>query len=307
VLAVHPFQLAQFPVEAQEEVYGDDPNTIVSTSYAPTGQAERVSGGYRVSGRWWFSSACDHGSWVLLGADAPGGDGERANRMVFLLPRSDYRIEDDWYVMGLSGTGSKSIIVDDAFVPEYRTLGWAECCVAAGPGLAVNTGPLFRLPFLAVFAGALVVPSIGAAKGAYQEFCRQSQTRRRGFDRKVVAEDPYLQLRLAQSEADISAAELQVMQDYREMMAIVESGEKIPLESRARYRWHLVNAIDNCARAVERLFAISGGRVIYHDNPIQRFYRDILAARQHTANNHDLGASFMAQATLGLPLPEHLV
>jgi len=306
VLAVHPFQFAQFPVEAQDELFGEDINTIVSSSYAPTGKAVRAPGGYRLSGRWSFSSACDHASWVVLGA-IPSGEGTtRVEQKIFLVAPGDWRIDDDWFVMGLSGTGSKSIIVEDAFVPEHRTLGWVECCFGLGPGLAVNPGALFRVPFMSVFGACLVVPAIGAAKGAYAEFARQAKDRVRAMDRRPATEDPYLQLRLADAEAEINGAERRVLSDFREEMERVEAGEKIPFEDRARYRWHQIHAIDSSAKAVERLFAMAGGRVIYYKNPIQRFYRDILAARQHTANTRDTMASLMAQGALGLDAAEFL-
>ena len=304
VLAVHPFQFAQLPVEAQDELYGDDINTIVSSSYAPTGKVERAPGGYRVSGRWSFSSGCDHATWVILGGvigDAQGNPHQR----IFLVPDSEYRIDDDWYVMGLCGTGSKSIIVEDAFVPEHRTMGWADCCHGLGPGLEVNTGPIFRLPFLSVFGACLSLPAIGAARGAYAEFCRQAGERVRAMDRRPATEDPYLQLRVAHAEAEIDAAELQVMRDFREAMERAESGEKFTMEERTRYRWHQIRAVDTCSRVIKSLLEIAGGAVVYQRNPIQRFLRDVMAMHQHTANNLDAMAGFMARAELGLSLAEY--
>lgn len=310
VLGVHPFEAAQLPVEAQDEIYGDDPNTLISSSYAETGQVRRVPGGFRLSGRWYFSSCCDYGSWAVLGGIVPPDGETPAERRIFYLPRRDYRIEDDWYVMGLAGSGSKSIIVDDAFVPEYRTLRKADRAVATGPGLAVNTSPLFRLPFVVVFSGAIVTPAIGAAKGAYQAFSEQARKRvQRGpsGEGRSAAEDPFLQLRLAETAAEIADAELRLLHNYREMMELAEAGKEITAEDRVRYRWQGVRAVSICSLAVHRLFEASGGHVLYLTNPLQRFYRDILAMRQHIGNHREYGAVGLAQAVLGLPVVESIV
>src|SRR5262249_21625786 len=124
VVGVHPWQTALFPKETQEEMWSEDPTAMNSSSYAPTGKAEKAPGGYRLSGRWSFSSGCDHCQWVCLGAIL--GTGEVEGREVpdfrfFLLPRKDYKIDDNWFVAGMAGTGSKDIIVADAFVPEHRS------------------------------------------------------------------------------------------------------------------------------------------------------------------------------------------
>src|SRR5262249_52640035 len=122
VVGVHSWQLALFPLAAQEEVWGSDPETLVSSSYAPTGKVERVDGGYRISGRWSFSSGCDHCQWVFLGGMVPPErEGAPPEMRTFLVPRSDYTIEDNWHVAGLKATGSKDIVIVGALVPEHRT------------------------------------------------------------------------------------------------------------------------------------------------------------------------------------------
>ena len=121
---MHPWQIALYSREAQEEVWGNDPTAMNSSSYAPTGRAERVPCGFRLNGRWSFSSGCDHCTWVNLGAisGTVETDGqELPDFRSFLLPRKDYQIDDNWRVAGLAGTGSKDIIVDGAFVPEHRS------------------------------------------------------------------------------------------------------------------------------------------------------------------------------------------
>ena len=165
VLGVHPWQLALFPLQAQEEVWGSDTGTRMSSSYAPTGRAEAVTGGHRLNGRWSFSSGCDHATWVLLGAIVADADGNPADFRTFLLPASDYVIDDVWDTVGLRGTGSNDIVVSDVFVPEHRSLSFNDVFRCACPGQEANPAPLYRLPYGSLFSYAITTPIIGMAHG----------------------------------------------------------------------------------------------------------------------------------------------
>ena len=147
---------------------GRGPGPRLSSSYAPTERAVQVAGGYRLSGRWSFSSGCDHASWVLLGGVVSDADGHPVDFKTFLLPISDYTIEDVWDTIGLRGTGSNDILVDDVFVPAYRSLSFADTSRCHCPGQEVNPAPLYRLPFGSVFSYTITTPIIGMATGAYQ-------------------------------------------------------------------------------------------------------------------------------------------
>jgi len=139
VIGVHPWQLALFDERAQEAMWGTDPATMHSSSYNPTGKAETVEGGYRVSGRWSFSSGCDHCHGVNLGAIVRGGD--MPDFRSFLLLPGQYVIEDNWDVAGLKATGSKDILVEEAFVPEHLTQSHLDYAMGAAlPGQTQNEG-----------------------------------------------------------------------------------------------------------------------------------------------------------------------
>src|SRR5271163_4357549 len=195
IIGVHPWQLALFPLETQQEVWEDDGAVMHSSSYAPTGKARKVSGGYRLSGRWSFSTGCDHCQWVNLGGIAGGIEIEGAevpDSRSFMLPRRDYKIDDNWRVAGLSGTGSKDIVVDDAFVPEHRSQShWDYVFGRQLPGWEFNPGPLYRLPFGPVFFRALTAVVVGAAQGFLDVWLEVSRTRF-SFGSKVN-EDPVMQ------------------------------------------------------------------------------------------------------------------
>src|SRR5260370_10494852 len=196
VVGVHNWHLALFPPQAQEDVWGADTSTQMSTSLAPTGTVERAPGGFRLSGRWSFSSGCDFCGWAVLGGIVPPQeDGAPPDARTFLLPRADYAIDDNWHVMGLCGTGSKDIVVAGAFVPEYRTHSYLDAFHLKNPGTAVNDAPLYRLPFGLLFAYALSAAAIGVATGAFAAVREQQQRRCRLRDGGPGAPGPLAPLR----------------------------------------------------------------------------------------------------------------
>jgi 3-hydroxy-9,10-secoandrosta-1,3,5(10)-triene-9,17-dione monooxygenase len=297
VVGIHNWQLGLFPEQAQRDVWGKDTGVLISSSYAPTGKVERVDGGFRLSGRWSFSSGCDHCQWVFLGGVAPS-DGPIPDMRTYLLPRSDYRIIDNWHVAGLAGTGSKDIVVDGAFVPQHRTHRFVDAYMFENPGQAVNTGPLFRLPFGCLFAFAIAVPAIGAARGALDAYRSYMQAKVASYDGSKVADDPFAQRRLSEAAVEIAAAEADLHDTWKAMSAQAEAGQTIPLSVRARARWSAANIVLRAVRAVDLLFEASGGRALFLDNPMQRYFRDVHAMRAHALNNPDKASQVFGYAEL---------
>jgi 3-hydroxy-9,10-secoandrosta-1,3,5(10)-triene-9,17-dione monooxygenase len=302
VLGVHNWHLAILDPRAQEDVWGDDNSVQLSTSLAPTGTVERAPGGFHIKGRWSFSSGCDHCGWAVLGGAAPpAAQGEPPDLRVFVLPRRNYRIDDNWHVMGLSGTGSKDIVVEDAFVPEYRTHSYRDAFALNHPGAEINDAPLYRLPFGLVFTYGIVSPAIGAAQGALTAFCEQAARRVNVRDGSRAVEDPFMQYRLAEAAAEIDAARERMLANFATMMRLVRHGKEIPLSIRARYRWDLGKAVDRSVYAVDRLFEASGGHGIFLHNPIQRAWRDVHAMRAHAGNNPERASFIFGRSEFGLP------
>jgi len=193
------------------------------------------------------------------------------------------------------------VVVDDAFVPQYRTHSYRDAFYLTNPGAVVNDGPLYRLPFGLVFPACISSPAIGVALGALAAFRDQTTTRISPRDKSRVAEDPFVQFALAEAAAEVTAARDRLLGNFAEAMRLVREGAELSLTQRARYRWDTAKAADRCVRAVDRLFEASGGRGIFLDNPIQRAWRDVHAIRAHAGNNLEKAAFVFGRSEFGLP------
>lgn len=285
VVAVHAWQLGLFAEQAQKDVWGNGPRTLISSSYAPTGKIERAPGGFKVSGRWSFSSGCDHCDWVFLGGFAPAAPDGPPDMRTYLLPKSDYRIDDNWHVMGLKATGSKDIVVEGAFVPEHRTHRLIDGFRCKSAGNEINTSPLFRLPFGQIFVRSVSSTSIGIAERALEAFTSTAAKRIAAGDQSKVAVDPTVQRIAADAAAAIDEVKLVLYRNMDELMSYAERGQTPPIDRRVRFRFDSSNAADRCAKVVASLFTESGGRAIFLGNPLLRAWLDVNAARAHYANN----------------------
>jgi len=301
VVAVHAWQLALFPLQAQEDVWAQDAGTLISSSYAPTGKVTRApGGGYRISGRWSFSSGCDHCQWVFLGGLVPPEtEGAPPEMRTFLVPRSDYRIDDNWHVAGLKGTGSKDVVVENALVPEHRTHRLIDGFKRQSPGNAANPSPLYRLPFGQIFVRSVSTSAIGAAKGAYEAFVEIAAKRVAAGDASKVAEDPATQVVCARAAALVDEACLSLERNFDEMMTLVKANRDIAIDRRTRFRYDSSMAVVKCVEAIDLLFTASGGRAIFLGSPLLRYFLDVHAARAHYANNPEKPARNFGGVELG--------
>jgi 3-hydroxy-9,10-secoandrosta-1,3,5(10)-triene-9,17-dione monooxygenase len=304
VVGIHPWQIGLFAHEAQREVWADDPDARASSSYAPTGSVRRADGGFHLSGRWHFSSGVDHCTWALLGAVVPD-DGDAAEFRTFLVPRRDFTVDhESWRVTGLSGTGSKDVIVPGAWIPEHRTHRITDVYHGTDPGFAVNDRPYFRLPWRLVFATTIATPAIGAAAGAVDAFIEQNRSRVSAYGGPPVAENPALQRPLAHALTEVDAARARVRATWTEFLSHLELGQPIPYERRAQCLYEMAFAHNSCTGAVYELMGVNGGRTMDAGGTLQRFFRDLLAMRNHPAANLEFSAALYARAKLGLaPAP----
>jgi 3-hydroxy-9,10-secoandrosta-1,3,5(10)-triene-9,17-dione monooxygenase len=286
VVGVHPWQVALFSDEAQQAVWGSDTTTRLSSSYAPTGKAQLTEGGYTLSGKWSFSSGCDHCTWVLLGGLVFNDEGNVVDFKTFMVPRENYTINDVWHMVGLSGTGSNDIVVEDVFVPDAFTLSMGDTGRCFGPGQEQNPSDLYKLPFHSIFTGTITTPIIGMAMGAYDEHVEMQQKRTRAaYLGEKASLDPFSAVRIAKASSEIDAAWALLVNNIREEQDYVAKGEKIPLKTRLKVRRDQVLGSQRAIDAIDSLFEASGGRALAQGTYLQRAWRDAHAGRVHAAND----------------------
>ncbi|WP_157216898.1 acyl-CoA dehydrogenase family protein [Flavisphingomonas formosensis] len=286
VVGGHPYELALFHDQAQHDVWGKDTSVLVSSSYQPVGKVEHAEGGFYLSGRWGFSSGSEHCDWVLLGAVVPPAkEGDAPDMRTFLLPRSDYVIEDAWDTFGLQGTGSQDIVVNRAFVPDYRTHRAADGFMGTNPGQVENDAPLFRLPWAQVFLRLVSTAALGGAKAAINAAVEITRNRVSTNTGKASKGDPVLLNAIAQAIAQVDEMEVVLRRNFAEMIATVEKGDPLPMDRRTLFRYQSASVVRRCADLVDTLLPLLGGRAIYNSSPIVQPWLDLNAARAHVAND----------------------
>ncbi|MEI8151670.1 MAG: acyl-CoA dehydrogenase family protein [Hyphomicrobiales bacterium] len=295
----HNWVVGNLSEAAQRDVWGDNPHAVASASFAPSGSAEAVAGGHRLSGRWGFASGCDHAQWVLLGSVAKGG--AAPDSRMFLVPMSEVEIIDDWHVMGLCGTGSKSVAIKDVVVPSTHSVSLHDLKHGVAPGAAVHPGnPLYRTPrnMLALFSLSSVI--VGLAERAVTEFVEFTRDRRsRGLR---VADLEAVQLKVAEAAAQAETAALVGEHTIARNIELIGARHEINAEHVAWSRRNAAYSAQLAHSAVKLIFEAAGGTALYTASPLEGIFRDMTAAAAHLSLSWHRAAPFYGQSRLGLPV-----
>ena len=297
IVGVHPWELALADEKVQEEVWGSDPDTWMASPYAPMGIARPVDGGYILNGRWSFSSGTDHCTWLFIGAAVGDADGNRVmppQMLHVILPRTDYEIVDDsWEVVGLRGTGSKDVVVKDAFIPTYRTLQAAKVGDGSAAKEAGRSETLYNYPYWSIFPLGITSAVIGIAEGALA--CHiDAQKTRVAITGTKIREDPYVLFAISDAAAEIAASRAALLETVDKFWDIVDSGQEVGFEDRAIGRRTQIAAAWRAVGAVDNIFNHSGGGALKVNTPLQRFWRDAHAGLVHAV--HVQGTLYHATA-----------
>ncbi|GLV20529.1 acyl-CoA dehydrogenase [Sphingobium sp. TomMM35A] len=301
VVAVHNWQLALFDAQAQEDVWGMDNATLISSSYMPRAQVTPVEGGYRISGRWGFSSGVDHCDWAFLGGLVNDPETGEPDFWTFLVPRADFKVLPIWNTIGLGGTGSHDVTVEDAYVPAYRTHRSKDGFASTNPGAKVNPGALYKLPFGQVFVRAVSSSSIGALQGALDSFIEKGAKRRSANSGASASADPDVQMVIAETRVAIDEMKTILFRNFAHLTEKARAGEQADLETRLHYRFQSAQISGRCCALIARIFAASGAEAIYRGNPIARAFCDVHAGRAHVANNPGVVGRNFGGVMLGAP------
>lgn len=284
IMADHAQMVSTFPAECQDEVWGENTETLISAAFDPSGRAKRVKGGFQFSGRHRFASGIDHAQWLICGGFIEDGD-RLDGPHFFLVPKSQVTVLDDWDTIGLEGTGSNTFVVDNVFLPEHRFLNGEKARIGEGPGTAVNTAPVYRTPRGGVTSTGFAALSVGMAKGVLDEWL--ALTRPRMARGVAVAEQPGSLFAAAEASAGIAAAEALYTSTISGSMRRIEAGEKLNDFDLLTARRNVSYSVKLAVEAGTRLFSASGASALFNNQRISQQYRNLLASGTHFAVSWD--------------------
>lgn len=297
VLAGHSWMLNLFPVQTQHDVF-DDPSALTATVFRLAGKIQRVDGGFRLTGgEGRFCSGIDFASWVIVG-NAVIVDG-KPEPTFFVVPRSDLEVVDDWFTAGMRGTGSRSIRIHDAFIPQHRAVGLTQMLNGTSPGAQFHAAPIYSMPFTSIAPFSIIGAPLGMARGAMATYSEALARKLRGAPDLLIAEQAATLSRLAEAAANVDAAFALVLEDARRIDGAEGRNSLTALEE-ARIPRDWAHAAQAARYAVTRLFECSGGSGIYDSSEMQRVWRDVNSAAQHVAFTWDTAMTGFGRAMLGL-------
>jgi 3-hydroxy-9,10-secoandrosta-1,3,5(10)-triene-9,17-dione monooxygenase len=304
VLSIHEWYMAYANPELQDEVWGSDADALIVDSLAPVGTAEATEGGFRVSGRWKFVSGVDAATWVTVSALIVLPDGGQPEPCLFFIPRADCQVIDEWHVVGMRGTGSQTVLVEDAVVPAHRMMPFARL---AGSGRAqhemLDDGPLYRMPWTPMLAAAIFPAVLGTAQRAIDEFRAWTKQRVRPFEMGAQArEAPAAQFALAEAATRWDAAHTLARRYAEELYQFGGEGRTtVDDDERARFFAWRAFVGRTAAEVTERLFLEAGANALYETSPLQQTWRDAHAASQHVSLLYGDAMTSYGRIQMGLP------
>ncbi|MDG9782959.1 flavin-dependent monooxygenase [Pseudomonas otitidis] len=300
LLCTHSHQLAMFPKQLQDEIWGKDPDATASSSIAPFGRIEEVDGGVRFNGEMGWSSGCDHAEWAIVGCRRQNAEGELVYCFA-VLPRSDYEIRDDWFAAGMRGSGTKTLVIKDAFVPNHRIQAAKDMMEgrSAGFGLYPDS-KIFYTPYRPYFASGFASISLGIAERMLEAFKEKTKNRVRAYTGASVGTATPALMRLAESTHQVAAARAFLEKTWQDHAAHGERHEYPSRETLAYWRTNQAYAVKMCIQAVDRLFEAAGGTAWFEGNEMQRLFRDSHMTGAHAYTDYDVCAQILGRELMGL-------
>ena len=302
-LASHHWMLGMFDRHAQQAVWDKDANALIASSFIfAAGRARKVDGGYVLSGHWPFSSGVESSDWNMLASVVSSEDeADGIEYRIFLLNKSDYKINDTWNATGLCGTGSNDVRVADAFVAEQMTVAVSDLTGGPTPGSVVNPSALYALPVFSLFPYVLSGVGLGNAQACLNDYVEFARHRASTYNRAKVSDMQTTQIKIAEASAKIDAARLIMRTNCLDAMADARRGQIPDIAAKTRLRRDGAFSVNLCTDAVSLLFAASGARSLFTSGALQRQFRDAHAVNSHLAFNFDAAGTNYGRIALGLP------
>jgi alkylation response protein AidB-like acyl-CoA dehydrogenase len=300
LLCTHSHQLAMFSKQLQDEVWGDNPDATASSSIAPFGKVVETEGGVIFNGEMGWSSGSDHAEWAIVGCRRLDAEGNQ-NYCFAVLPRSDYEIRDDWFAAGMKGSGTKTLIIKDAFVPNHRIQQAKDMMEgrSAGFGLYPDS-KIFYSPYRPYFASGFSAIGLGVAERMLEAYREKTRNRVRAYTGVNVGTATPALMRLAESTHQVAAARAFLEKTWQEHAEHSERHQYPSRETLAFWRTNQAYAVKMCIQAVDRLFEAAGGTSWFESSEMQRLFRDSHMTAAHAYTDYDVCAQILGRELMGL-------
>ena len=300
LLCTHNHQLAMFPKQLQDEIWGENPDAVASSSIAPFSKIEEVEGGIRISGEMGWSSGVDHADWAIVGCNRINEAGEKVYSFA-VLPRSDYEIVDNWHALAMKGSGSKIISIKDVFVPEHRIQAAKDMMEGRSAGFGMYPdSKVFYAPYRPYFASGFAAIGLGVAERMLEAFREKTKNRVRAYTGANVGTATPALMRLAESTHQVEAARAYLEKTLRDIREHAERQEYPTRATLASWRTNQAYCVKMCIEAVDRLVSASGASIWMEGNEIQRLFRDMHITGAHAYTDYDVCAQIFGRELMGL-------
>lgn len=302
VCAAHTFIAGRMPRRGQDDYFGGHPGMLIPGVPSLRGTCQRARGGYLLKGRWPYASGADHGDWVLVGCKGVRNDaGDPCPSLIVVMPKKDAVIDDTWFTLGMRGTGSKDIVLENAFVPEHYAVSMVEAQLGTVSGVDI---PLYRLPIRPALATMLLGSIVGMAERGLELFIEKTRGRRDVYTGLMKADNAGVQRRVAEASVEISCAWSLTQQNCDLLEDSMRHDPPMPAPKRAQVRWNAAYATDLCRRAVNRLFEGAGAGAAHDSHDMQVVFRDMNTASHHAMLDFDVNVEIQGKILLGVPLDD---
>lgn len=305
VCAAHTFIAGRLPRAGQDEIFGGHPGMLIPGVPSLRGTCRRAPGGYVLEGRWPYASGADHGDWVLVGCRGVANEaGEACPSLIVVMPKAGAVLDDTWYTLGMRGTGSKDVVLDEVFVPERYAVPMAEAQLGTLPGVE---SPLYRLPIRPSLATMLLGTIVGMAERGLRIFVEQTRGRRDVYSGAMKVDNPGMQRRVAEAGAEIACAWALTQQNCDLLEQAMRHAPPMPIAQRAQVRWNAAYATELCRRATNRIFEGAGAGAAHDSHALQVFFRDMNTASHHAMLDYDVNVEIQGKSLLGIELSDAIV
>jgi alkylation response protein AidB-like acyl-CoA dehydrogenase len=305
VCAAHTFIAGRMPRRGQDEIFGGNPGMLIPGVPSLRGTCQRSPGGYILNGRWPYASGADHGDWVLVGCRGIANEaGEACPSLIVVMPKRDVVIDDTWFTLGMRGTGSKDIVLDNVFIPEHYAVPMIEAQLGTVPGVDI---PLYRLPIRPALATMLLGTIVGMAERGLQLFIDKTRGRRDVYTGAMKVDSPGIQRRVAEAGVEIACSWALTQQNCDLLEQAMRHDPPMPTATRAQIRWNAAYATELCRRASNRLFEGAGAGAAHDSHVMQIFFRDMNTATHHAMLDFDSNVEIQGKSLLGVELNDAMV